>query len=194
VIPAAATPAAAAASIARGAPGRFPRARSANTRLTIPVIGLHLPAQEREPLLLFFRPDARDPPPLPFDDDRDPLEDDLERPDVDARERPEEAAFERLPDARLPEERLPEERLPEERLPEERPPDEPLPEELRPDDLRPDELRPDERLRLEPELDAADLLLTSPSSIWPRHAPLSSSSMRTCALKRARSARTARLT
>jgi hypothetical protein len=162
--------------------------------LTSPVIGLHLSAQEREPLLLFFRPDARDPPLPPFDEDLDRLDDDLERPDVDAPERPEDAAFERLPDERLPDERPPDEPLPEERLPDERLPDERLPDERLPDELRPDELRPDERLRLDPELDADDLLLTSPSSILPRQAPLSSSSMRTCALKRARSARTARLT
>jgi hypothetical protein len=50
----------------------------------------------------------------------------------------------------------------------------------------------DERLRL---LDDCErVCFTSPSSTVPRHAPLSSSSMSTCALKRARSARTARFT
>ena len=68
----------------------------------------------------------------------------------------------------------------------ERPPDD----ELRPEvdfDFRDDELR----LR---ELDEEVLRLTSPSSITPRQDPLSSSSISMYALKRARSARTARFT
>jgi hypothetical protein len=83
--------------------------------------------------------------------------------------------------------------------------DEPPPLDLDDDDLPPD----DERVALEDdprllarerdedclppdELDEEDLTL--PSSITPRHAPVSSSSISTYALYRARSARTARLT
>lgn len=179
MIEAAAAPATAAAATARPKPGRFPPARSTNACLMIELIARpSLAYDDREPLFLLEddrppdrppeddRPLADDPPLLPFDDEDEPRE----RLDV-----------RRL----LPLERLPLERLPLELLPLLfddalllRLLDEPEPRFCEDEPLR--EL--DDDLR---RLGDDDELFLSPDS---------SSSISTWALKRARSARTARLT
>src|SRR5215211_7282314 len=200
-MPAAAAPTAPAARTARTGEGRLPAARSAVTRLMNSFTAGPYDRDDAfwrrfdpEPLRPFDDALARldDERPLPEDEPPRPLPDD-ERPRLPPEdERP-------LPDDERPRLLLEERPLrPPEELPL-RPPEE---ERGRPRDdderLPPrDEVararRDDERLR-PPDEPAEREDFTSPSSITPRHAPVSSSSISTWALKRARSARTARLT
>lgn len=147
----------------------MPRTRSATALFNIPAMTARLSRYDREPLLLRLE---REPPPPLLDDER--FDDD--RFDDDDRLLPLDAPRPFDDRLRLEDERL--RPLDDERLP-------PLADER----LR---LLADDWLRL---LDDCErVFFTSPSSTVPRHSPLSSSSMSTCALKRARSARTARFT